>query len=101
MSRNINHVLRVLAGLPHVVRRRRARGGLSHEQFKDACLIVQFLFLVHCFLFAAIWWEQSHDDPLNWLGVGVAVAWVVFFWWFLLKHAYTNLENAVEKEISR
>lgn len=100
MTRNINQVLRIVAALPHVVRRRRARGGLSREQFKDACLIVQLVFLVHCFLFAAIWWERSHDDPLNWLGVGLAIALVVFFWSFLLKQAYTKLENAVAKEIA-
>ncbi|AOJ61241.1 hypothetical protein WJ32_01385 [Burkholderia ubonensis] len=102
MKRNISHFLRLLASLPRVVCRRRARGGLTHQQFKDACLIFQICLLVHCFMAASIWWARSHKgDPTRWLGVAMAVAWVVFFWWFLLKQAYMTVENAVEREIQR
>ncbi|PQV45156.1 hypothetical protein [Paraburkholderia sp. BL21I4N1] len=98
----ISHFLHVLAASPRVLARRRARGGLTHEQFKDACLVVQICFLVHCFVVASIWWARSHEGyPTRWLGVAVAVAWVIFFWCFLLKQAYQTVENAVAREIQR
>ncbi|MBO1856662.1 hypothetical protein J4G52_24295 [Burkholderia cenocepacia] len=98
----ISHFLHVLAASPRVLARRRARGGLTHEQFKDACLVVQICLLVHCFVAASIWWARSHEgDPTRWLGVAVAVAWVIFFWCFLLKQAYQTVENAVAREIQR
>ncbi|APR34323.1 hypothetical protein [Paraburkholderia sp. SOS3] len=103
MARTINDVFRVFAAFPRVLRRRRARGGLTHEQFKDACLILQICVFVHCFVPASLWWARSHDDDpmnwMNWLGVAMAIALVVFFWWFLLKQAYKALENAVAREI--
>ncbi|MFC0402546.1 hypothetical protein [Paraburkholderia rhizosphaerae] len=102
MTRTINDVFRVLAAFPRVLRRRRARGGLTHQQFKDACLVVQLCFLVHCFVAASIWWARSHEgDPTRWLGVAVAVAWVFFFWCFLLKQAYQTVKNAVAREMQR
>ena len=101
MSRNINRVLQVLAALPHILRRRRARGGLSREQFKDTCLVFQIGSLVHCFMCASVWWARGHHDPMNWMGVCLAAAWTVFFWSFLLKQAYAQLKRAVESEIKR
>lgn len=97
-----SHFVRVIESLPRVVRRRRARGGLTHEQFKDVCLIFQICVLVHSFLLASVWWARRHrNDPMDWLGVAMAVGWVIFFWWFLFKQAYTRLENAVAHEIQR
>jgi hypothetical protein len=105
MTRTINDVFRVLAAFPRVVRRRRARGGLTHEQFKDACLIVQIGALVHCFVPASLWWARNHDGDVgswsNWLGVALAIASAIFFWLFLLKQAYIALETAVAREIRR
>jgi hypothetical protein len=99
----MNDVFRVLAAFPRVLRRRRARGGLTHEQFKDGCLIVQMGMFLHCFVPASLWRARSHDGDAgswtNWLGVAMAAALVVFFWWFLLKQAYKALENAVAREI--
>jgi hypothetical protein len=52
---------------------------------------------------ASLWWACSHEGDAgiwtNWVGVAMAIAWVVFFWWFLLKQAYKALENAVAREI--
>ncbi|NKJ47353.1 hypothetical protein CIC12_11470 [Burkholderia sp. SG-MS1] len=102
MTRTINDVFRVLGAFPCVLARRRACGGLTHEQFKDACLVIQICLLVHCFVAASIWWARSHEgDPTRWLGVAVAVAWAVFFWCFLLKQAYQTVEYAVAREIQR
>ncbi|MEX3843183.1 hypothetical protein [Paraburkholderia sp. BR10882] len=102
MTRTINHVFRVLSASPRVLRRRRARGGLTHQQFKDVCLIFQICLLVHCFAATSIWWARSHEgDPTRWLAVAVAVAWVLFFWCVLLKQAYQTVENAVAREIQR
>lgn len=98
MRPNLTNFIHVIAAFPRVLRRRRARGGVTHEQFKDACLIVQICVLVHCFLLASMWWARTHDDRMNWLGVAMAVAWVIVFWWFLLKQAYKALENAVARE---
>lgn len=98
----ISHFLHVLAASPRVLRRRRARGGLTHQQFKDACLVVQMGAFLHCLVPASLWWARGHEgDPTRWLGVAVAVAWVVFFWCFLLKQAYQSVENAVAREIQR
>lgn len=102
---DIRKFFRVLSATPTVILRRRARGGLTHEQFKDACLIVEACVLVHCFLRASLWWARGHEGQAgswsNWLGVAMAVAWVAFFWWLLLKQAYETLENAVAREIER
>jgi len=98
----ISRFLHVLTASPRVLARRRARGGLTRQQFKDACLVVQICLLVHCFVAASIWWARGHEgDPTRWLGVAVAVAWVVFFWCFLLKQAYQTVENAVAREMQR
>ncbi|VVD87124.1 hypothetical protein [Pandoraea anhela] len=97
-----NHFFRVIRALPLALRRRRARGVLTREQFRDACLIAQVCVLVHCFLCASLWWARIHHGRgswSNWLGVAVAVAWVIFFWGFLLKQAYEALENEVAREI--
>jgi hypothetical protein len=57
---------------------------------------------VHCFFAASIWWARSHEgDPMRWLGVAVALAWVVFFWCFLLRQVYRTVENAVAREMQR
>ncbi|MDR6384016.1 hypothetical protein [Paraburkholderia caribensis] len=105
MTRTSTDVFRVLAAFPRVLRRRRARGGLTHEQFKDACVIVQMGALLHCFVPASLWWARNHDGDAgswtNWLGVAMAVALVVSFWWFLLKQAYIALESATALEIRR
>lgn len=101
MNRTVTRFLHVVAALPRAVRRRRARGGLSHERFKDACLIFQIGTLVHCFMCASVWWARSHHDPMNWMGVCLAAAWTVFFWSFLLKQAYAQLKRAFESEIKR
>lgn len=93
---------RVVSATPAVIRRRRARGGFTHQQFRDACLVAQVCVLVHCFLFASLWWARIHHGRgswSNWLGVAVAVAWVIFFWVFLLKQVYKALENEVAREI--
>ncbi|MDR5643305.1 hypothetical protein [Burkholderia cenocepacia] len=98
-------LMQLIASLSRVMRRRRARGGLTHSQFKDACLIVQICVLLHCFLLASLWWARSHDGEagswMNWIGVAMAIAWDVFFWGFLLKQAYITIENAVKREIQR
>lgn len=105
MKRNLRHFTHVIAAVPRVIRRRRARGRLTREQFKDACLIVQICVLLHCFVLASLWWARSHDGEagswMNWVGVAMAIAWVVFFWGFLLKQAYITTENAVKREIQR
>lgn len=105
MRVNLSQYVKVIVAFPRVLRRRRARGGLTHEQFKDACLIVQMGVFLHCFASASLWWARSHEGDVgswtNWLGVAMAVAWVVFFWCFLLKKAYQTLENAVAREIQR
>ncbi|WMY08259.1 hypothetical protein [Paraburkholderia phenoliruptrix] len=97
-----NYFFRVIGSLPRALRRRRARGVLTREQFRDACLIVQVCVLVHCFLCASLWWARIHHGDTgswsNWLGVAVAVAWVIFFWGFLLKQAYDVLETEVARE---
>jgi hypothetical protein len=99
----INHFFRVIGSLPRALRRRRARGVLTREQFRNACLIAQVCVLVHCFLFASLWWARIHRDEAgswsNWLGVAMAIAWLVFFWGFLLKQAYNALETEVAREI--
>lgn len=100
-----NHFFRVIGSLPRALRRRRARGVLTREQFRDACLIVQLCVLVHCFLRASLWWARIHHGDTgnwsNWLGVAVAVAWVICFWGFLLKQAYNALETEVAREIQQ
>lgn len=105
MKRNLRRLTHVIAAIPRVIRRRRARGRLTREQFKDACLIVQICVLVHCFALASLWWARSHDGEagswMNWVGVAMAIAWIVFFWGFFLKQAYTTAENAVKQEIQR
>ena len=102
---DIREFFRVLSATPTVIRHRRARGGLTHEQFKDACLVIQMGAFLHCFVPASLWWARSHEGDAgswtNWLGVAMGVAWVIFFWCFLLKQAYTTLENAVAREIQR
>lgn len=105
MKRNLRHFTHVIAAIPRAIRRRRARGRLTREQFKDACLIVQICVLLHCFVLASLWWARSHGGEagswMNWVGVAMAIAWVVFFWGFLLKQAYITAENAVKREIQR
>ncbi|TAM52409.1 MAG: hypothetical protein EPN57_13205 [Paraburkholderia sp.] len=105
MKRTLSHFTHVIAAAPRMICRRRARGRLTREQFKDACLIVQICVLVHCFVLASLWWARSHEGDsgswMNWLGVAMAIAWVIFFWCFLLKQAYKALENAVAREIQR
>lgn len=105
MKRNLRHFTHVIAAIPRAIRRRRARGRLTREQFKDACLIAQICVLVHCFALASLWWARSHDGEagswMNWVGVAMAIAWVVFFWGFLLKQAHIAAENAVKREIQR
>ncbi|WP_321922972.1 hypothetical protein [Paraburkholderia guartelaensis] len=102
---DIREFSRVLSATPTVIRRRRARGGLTHKQFKDASLTIQICVLVHCFLCASLWWARIHSGLAgswsNWLGVGMAIAWVIFFWGFLLKQAYNALEVEVAREIQR
>lgn len=105
MRVNLGQYVKAILAFPRVLRRRRARGGLTIDQFKDACLIAQIGAFLHCFVPAALWWARSHDGDAgcwtNWLGVAMAVAWVVFFWCFLLKQAYQMIENAVAREIQR
>jgi len=101
----INPFLRVLGSLPRALRRRRARGVLTREQFTNACLILQVGVLVHCFLLASLWWARVHGGDAqswsNWLGVAMAVAWVFFFWGLLLKQAYNALESEVARELQK
>jgi len=60
---------------------------------------------VHCFLFASLLWARIGRGEAgswsNWLGVAMAIAWVIFFWGFLLKQAYNALETEVAREIQQ
>lgn len=97
----LRHFTHLVGAIPRVMRRRRARGGLTHQQFVDACVIFEIGAFAHCFLFAAVWWARSHHEWTNWLGVGLAAACAASYWALLAKQAYAQLENEVAKEITQ
>jgi hypothetical protein len=99
--RHLHRFMHLVAASPRVLRRRRARGGLTHEQFKDACVILETGAFAHCFLVASVWWARNHHEWTNWLGVGLAAASAASYWALLIRQAYTKLENEVAKEIAQ
>ncbi|WP_412548938.1 hypothetical protein Q2T91_16110 [Ralstonia pseudosolanacearum] len=95
---NIREFLRVLAAIPAVIRRRRARGGFTHEAWLNGWALVEVLLFPHGVFFAAIWYANGHQkDPMRWFGavvVGCALAWL---WSYLVQRAYLALERAVQQ----
>ncbi|MGA3842225.1 hypothetical protein ACI2UC_03435 [Ralstonia nicotianae] len=95
---NIREFLRVLAAIPAVVRRRRARGGFTHEAWKNGFALVEVLLFLHGMFFAAIWYAETNaEDLMRWFGAVVIGAFVLWVWSYLLALAYTGLRQAVEQ----
>ncbi|WP_247308934.1 hypothetical protein [Ralstonia pseudosolanacearum] len=95
---DIRKFFRVLAAIPAIMRRRRGRGGFTHEAWQNGFALVEMLLFPHGVFGAAIWYATRHkEDPMRWFGavvVGSALAWM---WAYLLLHAYLALERAAQR----
>lgn len=95
---DIREFLRVLTTIPAVIRRRRARGGFTHEAWLNGWALGEMLLFPHAALGAAIWYAESHqEDPMRWFGAVVVGCALVWMWSCLLQQAYQALERAAQQ----
>lgn len=94
----IREIFRVVAAVPAIVRRRRGRGGFTHEAWQNGFALVEFLLFPHSLFGAAIWYAMGHrEDPMRWLGAVVVGCALVWMWAYLLQHAYQALARAAQQ----